>query len=262
MFCSIFSRINSLTEILTLYMLIKKIFSTLLGTAFLGLICTVQAFAQQPDIKISKKDRKKDVEMITTEGIIILRLSDSTPIHRDNFLKLIKSGFYNGVSFHRVMAQFMIQAGDPKTKGDSLLKLEKSKDTLYTLPAEFRLGLFHKRGALAAARTPDEVNPLKASSGNQFYIVQGRKFTDLSLDSVETNRLKGRKIPSSYREVYKTIGGAPHLDQNYTVFGEVVSGMDVVDKIAQKPTTGRSGGDKPLQDIKIIQTKLISRKRK
>lgn len=251
-----------MTEILTLYMFIKKIFAKLISAILLGLICTVQAFAQQPDIKISKKDRKKDIEMVTTEGSIILRLSDSTPIHRDNFLKLIKSGFYNGVSFHRVMAQFMIQAGDPKTKGDSLLKLEKSKDTLYTLPAEFRLGLFHKRGALAAARTPDEVNPLKASSGNQFYIVQGRKFNDLSLDSMVTNRLKGRKIPSSYREVYKTIGGAPHLDQNYTVFGEVVSGMEVVDKIAAKPTTGRSGGDKPLQDIKIMQTKLISRKRR
>lgn len=242
-------------------MFTRQLFCKLIGAGFILLITTLRVFAQQPDIKISKKDRKKDIEMVTTEGSIILRLSDSTPIHRDNFLKLIKSGFYNDVSFHRVMAQFMIQAGDPKTKGDSLLKLEKSKDTLYTLPAEFRLGLFHKRGALAAARTPDEVNPLKASSGNQFYIVQGRKFTDLSLDSVEINRLKGRKIPSSYREVYKTIGGAPHLDQNYTVFGETVSGMEVVDKIAAKPTTGRSGGDKPLQDIKIIETKLVSRKR-
>lgn len=242
-------------------MFTRQLFCKLIGAGFIFLITNLRVFAQQPDIKISKKDRKKDIEMVTTEGSIILRLSDSTPIHRDNFLKLIKSGFYNGVSFHRVMAQFMIQAGDPKTKGDSLLKIEKSKDTLYTLPAEFRLGLFHKRGALAAARTPDEVNPLKASSGNQFYIVQGRKFTDLSLDSVEINRLKGRKIPSSYREVYKTIGGAPHLDQNYTVFGEAVSGMEVVDKIAAKPTTGRSGGDKPLQNIKIIETKLVSRKR-
>lgn len=242
-------------------MFTRQLFCKLIGAGFIFLFTNLRVFAQQPDIKISKKDRKKDIEMVTTEGSIILRLSDSTPIHRDNFLKLIKSGFYNGVSFHRVMAQFMIQAGDPKTKGDSLLKIEKSKDTLYTLPAEFRLGLFHKRGALAAARTPDEVNPLKASSGNQFYIVQGRKFTELSLDSVEINRLKGRKIPSSYREVYKTIGGAPHLDQNYTVFGETLSGMEVVDKIAAKPTTGRSGGDKPLQDIKIIETKLVSRKR-
>jgi peptidyl-prolyl cis-trans isomerase B (cyclophilin B) len=241
---------------------IKQIFCKLVSAAFLVLITGVQVFAQQPDIKISKKDRKKDIEMVTTEGSIILRLSDSTPIHRDNFLKLVKSGYYNGVSFHRVIPQFMIQAGDPKTKGDSLLKLEKNKDTLYTLPAEFRPGLFHKRGALAAARTGDDVNPLKASSGNQFYIVQGRTFTDTGLDSVEINRLKGRKIPPAYREYYKTIGGTPHLDQNYTVFGEVVSGMEVVDKIAQKPTTGRSGGDKPLQDIKIMQTKLISRKRR
>jgi len=161
-----------------------------------------------------------------------------------------------------VIRPFRIQAGDPQTKSDSILKIQKSKDRLYTLPAEFRPWLFHKIGALAAARTPDEVNPVKASSGNQFYIVQGKTFTDAGLDSVEINRLKGRKIPAGYREYYKTIGGTPQLDQNYTVFGEVVTGMEVVDKIAQKPTTGRSGGDKPLQDIKIIQTKLISRKRK
>jgi cyclophilin family peptidyl-prolyl cis-trans isomerase len=261
MFYSISRIINSLTEIRSLRMFTKQSFSRLICLSFAGIICSLQVFAQQPDVKISKKDRKKDIEMVTTEGIIILRLSDSTPIHRDNFLKLVKSGYYNGVSFHRVIAQFMIQAGDPKTKGDSILKIQKSKDSLYTLPAEFRPGLFHKRGALAAARTPDEVNPVKASSGNQFYIVQGRTFTDAELDSVEINRLKGRKIPAAYRQYYKTIGGTPQLDQNYTVFGEVVSGMDVVDKIAQKPTTGRPGGDKPLQDIKIIETKLVSRKR-
>jgi peptidyl-prolyl cis-trans isomerase B (cyclophilin B) len=109
-------------------------------------------------------------------------LSDSTPIHRDNFLKLVKSNFYSNVSFHRVMPQFMIQAGDPNTRGDSLALQGKKKDSLYTLPAEFKQSLFHKRGALAAARTPDEVNPLKASSGNQFYIVQGKVFTDAGLD--------------------------------------------------------------------------------
>jgi peptidyl-prolyl cis-trans isomerase B (cyclophilin B) len=155
----------------------------------------------------------------------------------------------------------MIQAGDPKTKGDSTLLSSKKKDSLYTLPAEFRQGLYHRRGVLAAARTPDDVNPLKASSGNQFYIVQGRVFTEASLDSVETFRLKGRKLPAAHREVYKTIGGAPHLDQNYTVFGEVVSGIEIVDKIAKTPTSGRNAGDKPLKDIKITETKLVSRKR-
>jgi len=242
-------------------MFIKQAFYRLIIASFLGMISNLQVFAQQPNIEIRKKDRKKDIEMITTEGIIRLRLSDSTPLHRDNFLKLVKSGYYNGISFHRVIPQFMIQAGDPKTKGDSILKLQKSKDTLYTVSAEFRPGLYHKRGVLAAARSGDDVNPLMASSGTQFYIVQGRTFSDFSLDSVETARLKGRKLPAAHREYYKTIGGTPQLDQNYTVFGEVVSGMEIVDKIASTPTSGRIGGDKPIKDIKIIETKLVSRKR-
>lgn len=242
-------------------MQIKKCILPFLLISFFLLSFSLHSFAQPPDIKIRKKDRRKDIEMVTTEGVIRLRLSDSTPVHRDNFLKLVKSGFYKGVSFHRVIPKFMIQAGDPKTRGDSLLLSTKKKDSLYTLPAEFRQGLYHKRGALAAARTGDDVNPLKASSGNQFYIVQGRIFTEESLDSVETFRLKGRKLPASHREVYKTIGGAPHLDQNYTVYGEVVSGMEIVDKIAGTPTTGRSGGDKPLKDIKITETNLVPRKR-
>lgn len=239
----------------------KQSFYRLFIASFLGIISNMQVFAQQPNIEIKKKDRKKDIELITTEGTIRLRLSDSTPLHRDNFLKLVKSGYYNGIAFHRVIPQFMIQAGDPKTKGDSILKLQKSKDTGYTIPAEFRPGLYHKRGVLAAARSGDDFNPLKASSGTQFYIVQGRTFSDYSLDSIETARLKGRKLPDAHRQYYKTIGGTPQLDQNYTVFGEVVSGMEVVDKIAQMPTTGRSRADKPLQDIKIIETKLVSRKR-
>ena len=239
---------------------IEKVFSLLIPM-LLTIFLSLQSLAQQPQVKIKKKDRRKDIEMITSEGVITLRLSDSTPIHRDNFLKLVESHYYDGVTFHRVIPQFMIQAGDPKTKGDSLILKTAKKDSLYTIPAEFRPGLFHKRGALAAARTGDDVNPLKASSGNQFYIVQGRVFTETSLDSVETYRLKGRKLPEAHRDIYKSLGGAPHLDQNYTVFGEVVSGMDVVDKIAQKPTSGRKGGDKPLQDIKIIEVKLVARKR-
>ena len=242
-------------------MIKKEIILRLLAPFLLSTVFCLQGLAQQPTVKIRKKDRKKDIEMSTSEGLLWLRLSDSTPVHRDNFLKLVKTGYYNGISFHRVIPQFMIQAGDPQTKDDSLFLKTKGRDSLYTLPAEFRPGLFHKRGALAAARVPDDENPQKASSGTQFYIVQGRIFTETSLDSVEIFRLNGRKLPSAHREVYKTIGGAPHLDQNYTVFGEVISGLEIVDKIAQKPTTGRPGGDKPLQDIKILNAKLVKRKR-
>jgi peptidyl-prolyl cis-trans isomerase B (cyclophilin B) len=129
----------------------------------------------------------------------------------------------------------------------------------YTLPAEFRQSLFHKRGVLAAARESDDANPQKASSGSQFYIVQGKKYTDSQLDSVEIKRLK-RKIPEYEREVYKSLGGTPFLDQNYTIFGEVVSGMETVDKIAAKPTSKGNDMDRPLQDVRIISTKLIRRK--
>jgi peptidyl-prolyl cis-trans isomerase B (cyclophilin B) len=217
-----------------------------------------QAIGQEA-VELKKKDRKKDVLMVTTKGNITLRLSDSTPLHRDNFLKLVKLHYYDSITFHRIIRQFMIQAGDPKTKSPFPGKVQGEGDPGYTIPAEFRPGLFHKRGALAAARKGDDVNPEKASSGSQFYIVQGRQFTDTGLDSVETFRLNGRKIPEGHRTVYKTIGGAPHLDQGYTVFGEVVSGLEIVDLIASVPTSGKSGGDKPLEDIRIVEMKLIRR---
>jgi peptidyl-prolyl cis-trans isomerase B (cyclophilin B) len=212
----------------------------------------------QPISKIKKGDLKKDVLMVTDAGNLILRLKDETPLHRDNFIKLVKSKYYNDISFHRVIAGFMIQAGDEKTKrkADSTRFLKS-----YTLPAEISPDFFHKKGMLAAARMGDNVNPKRESSGVQFYIVQGRVFNDKSLDSVETNRLNGRKIPVEQREVYKTIGGAPHLDQTYTIFGELVYGFDVLDKIAQTKTSGRQGGDKPLADIRIKKVKMIHRYR-
>jgi len=215
----------------------------------------------QKDSTIKKKDRKRDVLMQTTMGDMVIRLSDSTPLHRDNFLKLVKVGYYDSVLFHRVIKNFMIQGGDPNSKGAMAGKPLGDGIPGYTVPAEFRKTLFHKKGALAAARTGDNVNPSKASSGSQFYIAQGKVFTDAGLDSVETFRLNGRKIPADQREVYKTIGGIPHLDQGYTVYGEVVKGLDVLDKIAAVQTSRGQDRDRPLQDVRIIKAKLIKRKR-
>ncbi len=219
--------------------------------------CLLQA--QTPKGRVSGRDKRKDVEMVTSVGTIRLRLSDETPMHRDNFIRLVRSRFYDGIAFHRVIRGFMIQAGDPKSRDSSLKKPRKAPDSAYTIPAEIRETLFHRRGVLAAARMGDQVNPARASSGTQFYIVQGRKFSDISLDSVETYRLNGRKIPTAHRDVYRTEGGAPHLDQAYTIFGEVISGMETVDSIAQVNTTGRSGNDKPLSPVSILKMRLVRR---
>jgi cyclophilin family peptidyl-prolyl cis-trans isomerase len=187
----------------------------------------------------------RKVKVTTPHGKMIILLYDETPKHRDNFIKLVKQHFFDSVLFHRVIKNFMIQGGDPTSKralpGDTALG---EGDVGYTIPAEFHMKLFHKRGALGAAR---DDNPEKASSGCQFYIVQGKKFTDSTLNIVETKRLK-HKIPADQREVYKTIGGTPHLDQGYTVFGEVVKGMEVVDSIANEPTDKR---DRPLKDMRM-----------
>ena len=222
------------------------------------LSCSIIVSAQQ-DIKLKKKDYKRDVELVTTAGNITIRLSDSTPLHRDNFLKLVKSKFYDSVLFHRVIKNFMIQSGDPDSKRAEAGKPLGNGSPGYTIPAEFRPGLFHKKGVIAAARTSDNVNPEKRSSGSQFYIVQGKTFTDAGLDSVERDRLK-RKIPEAHREVYKTLGGTPHLDQNYTVFGEVVKGLEVVDIIATV-TTSRTPPDRPVEDVRILKAHLVKRKK-
>jgi len=212
----------------------------------------------QKDSVVTKKDRKRDVLLQTNYGDIILRLSDSTPLHRDNFLKLVKTRYYDSVLFHRVIKNFMIQGGDPNSKHAKPGEPLGNGGPDYTIPAEFRTSLFHKKGVIAAARND---NPEKASSGSQFYIVQGKIFTDAGLDSVETYRLNGRKIPARQREVYKTMGGTPHLDQTYTVFGEVIKGLDVVDKIAAVPTSKGLDRDRPLEDVRIMKTKLIKRRK-
>lgn len=223
-------------------------------------IMSVFAFLASCNPKLSdglrRKDLKKDVEMVTDHGTMVIRLSGQTPLHRNNFLKLVKQHYYDSIVFHRVIQHFMIQAGDPSTKRAGSTEIGQ-KDAGYTIAAEFVSDLFHKKGVIAAAREGDSTNPAKASSGSQFYIVQGKKFTDAGLDSVETVRLKGRKLPAAHREVYKKLGGTPQLDQNYTVFGEVIRGLDVIDKIAAEPTTGKGKGDRPLNDIRIIKARLI-----
>ena len=230
--------------------------------AFLSSLFVFSAAAQKKDSTIKKKDRKRDVLMQTTMGDIVIRLSDSTPLHRDNFLKLVKVGYYDSLLFHRVIKDFMIQGGDPDSKRAVAGKPLGSGSPGYTIPAEFRKTLFHKKGVIAAARSGDNVNPTKASSGSQFYIAQGKVFTDAGLDSLETFRLNGRKIPLEQRQVYKTIGGIPHLDQGYTVYGEVVKGLDVVDKIAAVQTSKAQDRDRPLEDVRIIKAKLIKRKKR
>lgn len=225
------------------------------------LAAVVVSMACNPRISSSvrKKDLRKDVLLETSMGDIRLRLYDETPLHRNNFLQLVKEGFYDSILFHRVINHFMIQAGDPNSRRAADSTELGEGDKPYTIPAEIRPGLFHRKGVLAAARMGDDVNPQRASSGSQFYLVQGRVFTDEALDSTETFRLKGRKIPADQRAVYKTVGGTPHLDQAYTIFGEVISGLAVVDSIAAVPTTGRAGGDRPLAPVRIIRARLIRR---
>ncbi|MCX6318369.1 MAG: peptidylprolyl isomerase [Bacteroidetes bacterium] len=213
----------------------------------------------QSDTTLSKKDRKKDVLLQTNYGDIVIRLSDSTPLHRDNFLKLVKTGYYDSVLFHRVIKNFMIQSGDPESKSAKPGQPLGNGGPSYRVPAEFRATLFHKKGVIAAAR---DNNPEKASSGSQFYLTQGKVFSDAGLDSLEQFRLQGRKIPADQREVYKTLGGVPHLDQNYTVFGELVKGIEVVDKIAAVATSKGPDRDRPIEDARILKASLIKRKKK
>lgn len=186
-----------------------------------------------------KTTEKETVVVIKTSmGTIKAKLYNDTPKHRDNFLKLVNEGWYNGSPFHRVIRDFMIQGGQ---NADGRL------DPGYTVPAEIKGNYFHKKGALAAARMPDQVNPKKASSGSQFYIVQGRVYDDNWLDMFE-NR-SGKVLSARQRQTYKTIGGTPHLDGDYTVFGEVTEGLDVVDKIAAVKTGGQ---DVPVDPVTII----------
>jgi cyclophilin family peptidyl-prolyl cis-trans isomerase len=202
-----------------------------------------------PVVKTAVKLPGTRVKITTDFGVMIVRLYDKTPLHRDNFIKLASEHFFDSLLFHRVIAQFMIQGGDPQSKYAQPGQMLGSGDVGYTIPAEFDTNFIHKRGALSAARMGDEVNPAKASSGCQFYVVQGQKWTDADLNNMEIRR--GAKYSPAQRNIYKTIGGTPFLDMGYTVFGEVESGLEVIDKIAAVETILKGTADRPLKDVRM-----------
>jgi peptidyl-prolyl cis-trans isomerase B (cyclophilin B) len=221
----------------------KKLFTVLF------LLVTATAFAGGP--------KNQYVRIKTSYGECIIRLYNETPQHRDNFIKLTRQGFYNGTLFHRVIQNFMIQGGDPDSKDPQKATPGAelgNGDVGYTVPAEFKDSIFHKRGVLAAAR---DDNPKKASSGCQFYIVEGKRYTAGKLDTLEkAPRMNGHKFRQWQREWYQSVGGTPQLDQNYTVFGEVVIGLDMVDRIAAVKTGER---DRPVVDVPMT-VELLSKK--
>lgn len=194
-----------------------------------------------------------EVVLHTTAGDIRLLLDGRTPGHRDNFLALIRTGFFDSLLFHRVIAGFMIQAGDPASRHAAPDALLGEEDAGYTLPAEILYpALAHTRGALAAARTGDDTNPARRSSGSQFYIVWGRTFADDELQALE--RRTGTPTPDSLRRLYATLGGTPHLDGQYTVFGRVAEGLDTVEAIQQ---TATDANDRPLTGIRILSAEVV-----
>ena len=201
-------------------------------------------------------NKEKYVEITTDHGVMIAKLYDSTPLHRDNFVKLVKQGFYDSLLFHRIIESFMIQGGDPESRhaADGAL-LGNGSAQGDRIPAEIKPYFFHKKGSLAAAR---DNNPEKASSNCQFYLVMGKPTTEAELADVYSKRVKPSNPNFTYtkmqRETYARIGGTPFLDQSYTVFGEVISGLNVIDKIARLP---RSATDRPVQNVRM-KMKLLN----
>ena len=210
-------------------------------------------------LSVYAQDERHEVQILTNKGRIRVVLYNETPQHRDNFLCLVREGYYDGVLFHRVINRFMIQTGDSATRnlkeGEPIPDLPEP----YKVPAEIKFPqFFHKRGALAAAREGDSVNPERASSMSQFYIVYGRIFSDAKLDKTQERVSKATNGTAIFtpeiREVYKTIGGTPHLDGQYTVFGEVIEGMDVVEDIEFVKTDEK---DRPIEDVRILHAKVV-----
>ena len=197
--------------------------------------------------------QKHKIKIETEYGDIIVMLYDHTPLNTNNMVKLAKEHYYDSTLFHRCIPNFVIQGGDPKSKHAKPGEMLGEGDLGYTVPAELNDSDYHKRGALGVARdnTPD-----KSGSACQFYIVVGKKYTDEELDKITAKT--GRKFTAAQREMYKTVGGTPHLDGSYTVFGEVLEGMDVVDKISSQP---RDRHDRPNKDI-AMTVKLMKKKKR
>lgn len=201
---------------------------------------------------VSKNEKMTKILFQTSMGDITIALYNETPKHKENFIKLVNEHYYDGVLFHRIIQNFMIQTGDPDSKNAKSSQMLGNGGPGYTIPAEFVSTRYHKRGAVAAARQGDHVNPTKASSGSQFYIVDGKTFSTDEMNRI-INQM-GKTYSQEQVNTYTSIGGAPHLDGDYTVFGEVINGMDIVDKIAAQPKDRR---DRPITDIKILGAKII-----
>ncbi|MGJ1264172.1 peptidylprolyl isomerase [Sphingobacterium spiritivorum] len=212
---------------------------------FFVMICSLYVRAAKPEFKY--------VSISTDKGTCLLKLYNATPLHRDNFVKLVREGYYDSLLFHRVINHFMIQGGDPDSRHAAKGQALGEGGPKYTINAEIRDTLFHKKGTIGAAR---DNNPAKASSGSQFYLVEGRVFTNAGLDSLEQFKLKGRKFTDAQRKIYTTVGGTPHLDGNYTVFGELLNGVEVVETIAKVKTNAL---DRPVDDIRMSMKVLTRR---
>ena len=211
----------------------------LFSIAFLSLIMTSGSVAQN-------KENVTRVKITTMFGDMIAELYNDTPIHRDNFVKNANNGWYDGTLFHRVMPGFMAQGGDPNSIG-APPEQNLGRDRCTQIPNEIRRHYFHKKGALAAARIPDGANPERMSSGCQFFIVQGYRYNDTQLSSMETEHFK---YPDMAKAYYKTSGGAAHLDMSYTIFGEIVEGIEIIDLICAMPT-GKYAVNRPNTDISM-----------
>ncbi len=200
-----------------------------------------------------KKEKRTRVEINTTLGKMVVELYNETPQHRDNFIKLVTTHYFDSLLFHRVIPQFMVQGGDPKSKTAARDAMLGDGGPDYTIPAEFNKTFIHKKGALSAARQSDQVNPEKRSNGSQFYIVQGNTYQASDLQTLvqrKSEMAPGKDYsytPEQIKE-YATMGGTPHLDGDYTVFGEVIEGLDVIDLIAAVPCDGH---DRPMTDVRM-----------
>ena len=220
---------------------------------FIGILfgaCSSKMAKVEP---VNPKENKEETKEMTTMVLISTSFGDmkailynETPLHRDNFIKLVKEGYYDGTLFHRVIDGFMIQGGDPNSKTAKPNQMLGQGGPGYTVPAEFKQELIHKKGALAAARMGDNVNPQKASSGSQFYIAQGKRYTSEELNMLQARM--GKQFNQTQKDAYVNEGGVPFLDYEYTVFGQVIEGLEVIDKIAK---VQKDRNDRPVEDVKM-----------